>query len=246
MLDQTDFVFLPGFMCDDRLFAAVSQALSRAGQTCLSGDLSSHDTIKALATATLDISPRSFALVGLSMGGIVALEMHRQAPERISHLALLNTTYRADRAGPTRLKQLERVRQGELDLVLRDELKPNYMHPDNRSQERLDLLARMAGTLGEEVFERQTRALMQRENYADQLGRIDCPTLVLTGADDEVCPPEVHCEMAKRISGSELQIVPQCGHLSALEQPDAVTSALLALVGSQVCSDTPLPQTQTA
>ncbi|MEO1220301.1 MAG: alpha/beta fold hydrolase, partial [Pseudomonadota bacterium] len=181
----------------------------------------------------------------LSMGGIVALEMHRQAPHRISHLALLNTTYHADKAGPTRLKQLERVRQGELDLVLRDELKPNYMHPDNRSQERFDLLAQMAGALGEEVFERQTRALMHRECYADQLGRIDCPTLVLTGADDEVCPPELHCEMAKRISGSKLQIVPQCGHLSALEQPDAVTSALLALVEHQVCSDTPMPLTQT-
>ena len=233
-------------MCDDRLFAAVSEGLSRAGHSASGGDLTSQDTIKSLATSVLESSPESFALVGLSMGGIVAIEMHRQSPERISHLALLNTTYRADRAGPTRLKQLERVRQGELDLVLRDELKPHYMHPENRSQKRLDLLAEMASTLGEEVFERQTHALMHRESYADQLGRINCPTLVLTGAHDEVCPPDLHREMAKRISGSQLLIVPQCGHLSALEQPGAVTSALLNLVGSQARPDTTSPQTSTA
>ena len=233
-------------MCDDRLFAAVSEGLSRAGHSASGGDLSSQDTVKALATSILKSSPESFALVGLSMGGIVALEMHRQAPERINHLALLNTTYRADRAGATRLKQLERVRLGELDLVLRDELKPNYLHPDNRSQERLDLLAHMASSLGEEVFERQTHALMNRESYADQLGRIDCPTLVLTGSHDEVCAPDLHREMAKRIGGAQLQIVPQCGHLSALEQPGAVTSALLALLESQARLDTTSPLTRTA
>jgi len=225
-MSQTSFIFLPGFMCDGRLFAPQMKALRDEGHACAAADLSGARTIEALAEAILAQAPDCFAPVGLSMGGIVALELYRQAPERISHVALLNTTFRADSAGAQRMVQLDRVRQGELDLVLREELKPNYMHPANRSPARLDLLADMAAKLGETAFESQTAALMARQDYEEVLALIKCPTLVLTGDSDAICPPDLHREIAAAVQNSRLVIVPQCGHLSSLEQPDSVTAAL--------------------
>lgn len=223
-------------MCDGRLFDAQKRALERKGLTCFDSALTADDTVEKLAARLLSDVPEDFALVGLSMGGIVALELIRQAPERVTHLALLNTTHRADQSGERRNAQLERVRRGELDLVLRDELKPIYMHPANRLKARLDLLAHMAEELGEATFERQAKALMQRRAYTDLLPSIECPTLVLTGEDDAVCPPALHQEMANSIPGARLVLIPQCGHLSTLEQPEAVNLALLELLSSEAHS----------
>jgi pimeloyl-ACP methyl ester carboxylesterase len=230
-VEQAHFIFLPGFMCDGRLFSAQQGALETAGHSCSSGDLASGETIEELAANVLAIAPERFVPIGLSMGGIIALEIVRQAPERVSHLALLNTTYRADKAGPQRIAQIDRVRQGELDLVLSEELKPTYMHPDNRTAERLALLADMGATLGDAVFERQSRALMARRSYAETLSEISCPTLVLAGAQDKVCAVGLHRDIAAAIPGACLKIVQRCGHLSTLEQPAAVTRALLDLAG---------------
>lgn len=232
-MKQAQFVFLPGFMCDGRLFAAQAEALRKAGHVCFDGDLSGSETITQMAQAALEITTGPIVPVGLSMGGIVAFEMWRLAPGRVSQLALLNTTYHADRAGNQRIVQLNRVRRGELDLVLRDELKPNYLHPANRSESRLELLANMANELGDGVFERQTRALMARRSYADMLSAIHCPVSVIAGAQDSVCPPALHREMAQAIPDSQLTVIDQCGHLSPIEQPDEVTAALLDLVSRQ-------------
>lgn len=236
-------MFLPGFMCDGRLFDAQKRALEVAGFVCVDGSLTQADTVEGLAHALLNEAPERFAVIGLSMGGIVALELVRQAPERVSHLALLNTTDRADRAGETRIAQLSRVHKGELDLVLREELKPTYMHPANRTPERLDLLARMAMDLGDEVFEHQTHALMHRRAYTDLLPYVASPTLVLTGEDDAVCPPSLHEEMALAIPGAKECILERCGHLSTLEQPEAVNDALLALLACEARPETSTLQT---
>ncbi|MEL6486373.1 MAG: alpha/beta fold hydrolase [Pseudomonadota bacterium] len=226
-------ILLPGFMCDGRLFDAQKRAFEADGYKCLDGRLTGAETVQELAASILASAPRVFAAIGLSMGGIVALEMARLAPDRISHLALLNTTHRADRAGKQRTAQLERVRHGELDLVLRDELKPTYMHPANRLAARLDLLARMADDLGEDVFEQQTHALMDRRSYTQGLSHIRCPTLIMTGEQDAICPPDLHREMASAIPDARLHVIPQCGHLSALEQPKVVSDALLALLARE-------------
>ena len=218
-------------MCDGRLFSAQQRSLEAAGHSCSNGDLASGETIEELAANVLADAPECFVPVGLSMGGIVALEIVRQAPERVSHLALLNTTYRADKAGPQRIAQIDRVRQGELNLVLREELKPTYMHPDNRTAERLALLSDMGAALGEDVFERQSKALIARRSYAESLCEISCPTLVLAGAQDEVCPVVLHRDIAAAIPCARLEILQGCGHLSTLEKPAAVTRALFGLVG---------------
>lgn len=217
-------------MCEERLFGAQFAALREAGHRCAGGDLTSCDSIGALASEILEHAPKRFVAVGLSMGGIVALEIIRQAPERVSHLALLNTTYRSDRIAVQRIEQIERVQSGELDLVLRDELKPRYMSPSNRTPDRLELLSEMARDLGETVFARQSHALMNRRSYRELLSEIACPTLVLTGANDAICPPELHREMAEEIPDASLEIVEDCGHLSPLERPKAVTTALIKLV----------------
>ncbi|MEL7547910.1 MAG: alpha/beta hydrolase [Pseudomonadota bacterium] len=228
---NSSIVFLPGFMCDARLFAPQIDALRANGFDCSVGDITRAGTIERMAKQVADDAPDRFALVGLSMGGIVALEIYKQAPHRVTHLALLNTTARSDAAGLARKKQLGRVAAGDLDLVLREELKPQYLAPENRTPERLELLERMGIDLGENVFCRQTMALILRPAYFDVAASVLCPTLLIAGAEDRVCPVDRHEEIEARIADAELLILERCGHISTLEQPDQVNRALLALLG---------------
>ncbi|MEM9669205.1 MAG: alpha/beta fold hydrolase [Pseudomonadota bacterium] len=226
----TAIVFLPGFMCDYRLFSAQTRALMADGFDCRYGDITNGLSLKSIAKSILRKAPKRFACVGLSMGGLIALELYKQAPERISHLALLNTTARADAAGEARKNQLKRVASGNLDLVLREELKPQYLHPENHTAERLRLLETMGRDLGAHVFCSQTMALSTRESYLDDLPSIACPTLVVGGAEDTVCPPDRHIEISSCIDNADLRILEKCGHLSVLEQPERVTEALINLL----------------
>ena len=225
-------IFLPGFMCDARLFGSQTEAFSKRGFDCRVGDLSNAATVERMASQVIRQAPGRFALVGLSMGGIVAFEIMRKAGHRVTHLAVLNTTARKDAAGPARKTQMKRVVAGELSLVLREELKPQYLAPQNRNREILDLLDDMGASLGEEAFVKQSMALSIRRDAFDVLETITCPTLVLAGEDDRVCPVDRHAEIAARIPGAQLQVLEGCGHVSTLERPRDVTTALLDLVGS--------------
>lgn len=229
-MTEKSAVFLPGFMCDERLFAEQIKALSKQNIACSFADLTEACSIERMAEQVLKSAPKRFAAIGLSMGGIVALELYRQAPERITHLALLNTTARADASGPTRKKQLGRVAAGELDLVLREELKPQYLAPVNRTEDRLRILENMGVRLGEDVFCRQTMALTIRRSYLESLHHIHCPTHLMTGANDTVCPIDRHREISDRIPHAKLSVIENCGHISTLEQPGAVSNALLELL----------------
>ena len=164
------------------------------------------------------------------MGGIVAMEMWRQAPERIERMALLDTNFRADapERKSIRDRQMEDVAGGELEAVLRDELKPNYLADCHRGNlALLDEVLAMGLSLGPEIFRRQSLALRDRPDSTATLPGISCPTLVLCGDEDRLCPPDLHREMAEHIPGAQLEIIPQCGHLSTMEQPAAVTTALV-------------------
>lgn len=229
-MPSSSIVFLPGFMCDARLFEPQIETLTQAGFACSVGDLSRACSIERMATMVLKSAPKRFALVGLSMGGIVAFEICKQAPDRVTHLALLNTTARADAAGQARKKQLGRVAAGELDLVLREELKPQYLAPSNRTPDRLERLEQMGIDLGEDVFCRQTMALTIRDSYLDMAASILCPTTVIAGADDTVCPIDRHREIAERIDQADLTVLERCGHISTLEQPTLVSQAILELL----------------
>ncbi|MEL6413786.1 MAG: alpha/beta fold hydrolase [Pseudomonadota bacterium] len=231
MSPTASMVFLPGFMCDERLFRPQIDALSARGVSCSVGDLTRATSIERIAGQVLAEAPERFALTGLSMGGIVAFEIVKQAPHRVTHLALLNTTARADAAGLARKKQLGRVASGELDLVLREELKPQYLAPENRTAELLSILENMGVNLGEDVFCRQTMALMLRDSYLAFASEILCPTLLVAGAEDRVCPIDRHQEIQTKIPTSELRVLDGCGHISTLEQPERINAALLELLG---------------
>lgn len=217
------------------MYAAQIAALEKSADVDV-GDLSGAASIGAMATAVLDRAPREFTLVGFSMGGMVALEICRQVPGRVRQLALLNTTPFAER--PERLLQREQqiaaVRTGGLREVLIGAMKPRYLAQAHRMRQDLRSAVLVMGLeLGPEVFLRQSEALATRPDFADLLPRIDCPALVLGGREDELCPPSVHEQMAVRLPRADLVVLADCGHLSPLEQPEAVTGALLHLLTRQ-------------
>jgi pimeloyl-ACP methyl ester carboxylesterase len=225
-------MFVPGMLLDGRLYSAQIAALSPA-HSCRVADITRSDSIERLAADLLAGAPPRFALVGLSMGGIVAFEVYRRARERVTHLALLDTTPDADRPDRSqlRLEQIAAVERGELPELLRSSLKPQYLAARHReSAALLRSILEMGMDLGPEVFRRQSLALRSRGCNRDLLPSIDCPTLVLCGREDRLCPVGVHLEMAESIPRADLLVLSGTGHLSAMEAPDAVSGALRQLL----------------
>ena len=162
------------------------------------------------------------------MGAYVALELMRQAPERVTALALLDTSARADTPEQTqaRLELLRLAETGRFAEVPRL-LLPRILHPARLADEDLiSTVMGMAHAVGPEAFERQERAIMARPDSRGDLASIGCPTLVMCGREDELKPPRLHEEGAERIPGAWLRVVHECGHLSTLERPAQVNGAL--------------------
>jgi len=214
-------LFLPGMMCDARIFMPQISAFS-ASHTLMIGAMTQADNFTELAENILDTAPPKFALAGLSMGGIAAMEIARLAPERVSKLALLDTNPLADPPDKSavREEQIAKVKNGRLREVIRDEMKPHYLADGPQQADILSLCMEMAEDLGAEVFIRQSRALQTRRDQRDTLRKISAPTLILCGAEDTLCPPERHELMQNLISGSDLSVISGAGHLPTLEQPE--------------------------
>lgn len=219
-------------MLDRQLFAAQLKALSGVTEAFV-GDITRFDSIDAIAADVLARAPARFALIGLSMGGIVALEIWRRARDRITHLGLLDTTPHVDRPDrqALRLEQIAAVDNGGLRELVVDSLKPRYLAPKNRGDKRLlQSIVDMALALGPDVFRRQSLALRERRASVETLTTVDCPALVLCGREDELCPPEIHAAMASAMPRADLIVLAECGHLSTMEEPDAVNDALRRLL----------------
>ncbi len=186
------------------------------------------DTIGEIAKHALDSAPARFALAGLSMGGIVAMEMIRRAPERVTRLALLDTNALAEtpQIAAEREPQIARVRAGRLAEVMRDEVTPHYLAPGHDDGEIMGLVLEMAHAMGPEVFIAQSRALQRRQDQQRTLRQITVPTLVLCGEYDKLCPVRRHEFMADLIPNARLLVVPEAGHLPTLEQPGITTRVL--------------------
>jgi pimeloyl-ACP methyl ester carboxylesterase len=181
-----------------------------------------------MARAVLDAAPERFALAGLSMGGYVALEIMRDAPERVARLALLDTSARADtpEQTATRRKLIELSQKGRFDEVPY-RLLPNIVHPDRLDDDRLtSTVFAMAKAVGSEAFVRQEESIIGRPDSRADLRDIACPTLLLCGREDALTPMHLHEEMADLLPDSRLRVIEKCGHLSALERPEGVTTAL--------------------
>jgi len=224
---MTPLVLLPGMMCDERLFASQINELSKRREVHFA-KITDHETISELASDVLNNAPPVFALAGLSMGGIVAMEIVSQAPERVERLALLDTNPLAElpdvlkRRGP----QIDAIKNGQLKEIIRDEMKPNYLFDGVRKTEILKLCMDMALDIGPDAFIRQSIALRDRVDQKNTLGSFKRPALVLCGRHDVLCPLERHELMHTLLENSKLEIIEDAGHLPTLEQPKITTMAL--------------------
>ncbi|MGH6977748.1 MAG: alpha/beta fold hydrolase, partial [Brevundimonas sp.] len=222
-------LFIPGLACTPDLFTPQIAALWPHGPVMVASTLVGR-TMGEIAAAVLTDAPPRFALAGLSMGGYISLEIMRQAPGRVTRLALLDTSARPDTPEQSEARRLlvTRARNGDFDGVLA-ETAPNLLHPDHRDDPTLlGLQARMGLAVGPEAYARQQAAIIGRIDSRPHLVGIAVPTLVLVGDQDGVTPPDRAAEMATAIPGARLEIVAGAGHLSTLEQPDAVNDALSA------------------
>jgi pimeloyl-ACP methyl ester carboxylesterase len=221
-------VLIPGLLASPRLYLEQLPELWRLGPTTVA-DHKRDDSMRGIARRVLEAAPPRFALVGLSMGGYISFEILRQAPDRIAKLALLDTTARPDtpEQSEQRLAQIEVAKtRGLADVV--EAVFPRLVHRNRRGDERLrEIVGKMAAEVGVEGFVNQQTAIRRRPDSRPLLRTVGCPTLVLVGEGDELTPPDRAAEIASGIRGARLVTVPDSGHLSTLEQPAAVTRALL-------------------
>lgn len=226
MAEKQRLLLLPGLLCDDALWQFQREALADVADVTIA-DLTRSDSIAAMAQDALAGAPDRFALAGLSMGGYVALEIMRQAPERVTHLALLDTSARPD------TPELTERRKALIELAARGKFKgvtprllPQLLHKDHQFPPLSTIVVDMATRVGQPAFIRQEIAIMNRPDSRPSLKDIAVPTLVLVGEDDMLTPVPLHEELADGIKGSEFQVIARCGHLTTLEKPDMVNRAM--------------------
>ena len=222
-------VLVAGLNCSARLYAEQIAVLWRFGPVKVA-DHRRDDSMAAMARRILAAAPQRFALVGLSMGGYIAFEILRQAPGRVAKLALLDTGPGAETPERTalRLPLIALAQSGRFAEIFASQY-PTLVHRSRHSDTALMAAVRtMNEETGPEAYLRQQAAIMSRPDSRGGLAAIACPTLVLVGDSDEPTPPELAREMAAAIPGAKLVVVPQCGHLSTMERPQAVNEALVA------------------
>jgi pimeloyl-ACP methyl ester carboxylesterase len=222
-------LLLPGLLEDADAFP-IPLAAMREVTPCLVADLTRADTIAGLAHEALKQAPPGpISLAGHSMGGYVALEILRQAPERIERLALINTNARPD--SPESTENRKRL----IDLAERDfksviqTLMPKLLTDEHlKDLDITGVIAEMALGTGKEAFIRQERAIMGRIDSRPHLPRIKCRTLVIAARHDVLMPVEILEELARGIPKATLSIVEDSGHMAPLEQPQEVAELLVA------------------
>ena len=228
MDNSMPILLVPGLVSSPRIYAPVVPALWQFGPVTVANHIR-DDHMALIARRILAEAPPRFALAGHSMGGYIAFEIMRQAPERVAKLALLNTQARSDTPEATarRRTMMARARGGEYRAML-DELFPGFVHPSRREDATLrQLVYDMGEDVGAEAFVRQQEAIISRPDSRPVLATIKCPTLVLSGDEDNTIPNALSVEMANNIYNAKLVILPDCGHLPQVEQPEATAKALV-------------------
>jgi pimeloyl-ACP methyl ester carboxylesterase len=221
-------LLVPGLVSSPRIYAPVMPALWRHGPVTVANHIR-DDNIGTIARRILAEAPPRFALAGHSMGGYIAFEIMRQAPERVARLALINTQARPDTAEATERRRgmMARAQAGGYRDML-DELFPGLVHPSRHEDASLrQLVYDMAEDVGVEGFIRQQTAVIGRVDSRPTLAWIKCPTLVLSGDQDNTIPNSLSMEIASNIPDAKLVILPHCGHMSQAEQPQATAAALV-------------------
>ena len=232
MTASLPLVLVPGLTSSFRIWAPVMAPLWRLGPVMVANH-ARDDSMAAIARRVLAEAPPRFALAGHSMGGYIAFEILRQAPERVGRLALLNTTARPDTAAATERRRalVAMAREGRLHEVI-DIIFPTFVHPARIEDAGLrQLVHAMADDVEAQGFINNQTAIMARQDARPLLGAIRCPTLVLTSDQDVLLPPALSEEIAAAVSGAKLVVVPDCGHLSQPERPEKVAEAMVAWLG---------------
>lgn len=220
-------VLIPGLFCTPQFYAAQLPSLWRAGAVQFANH-TRDETMADTARRILGDAPQRFALVGHSMGGYIAFEMLRQAPQRIERVAFLDTSALPDapEQSERRRQLIDQAAQGRYEDVV-DELYLKFVHPARLDESALrETVQQMARDTGAAAFIRQERAIISRADSRPTLAAIRCPTLVLVGDHDALTPPERAEEIAQGVAGAVKVVVPDCGHMCAMERPEAVTVAL--------------------
>lgn len=226
-MEKQNLVLVPGLLCDDALWEHQSRYLSETTDIKIA-DVTRSETIFGMAEGVLAMAPEKFALAGLSMGGYVSLEIMRRAPERVTKLALLDTSARSDTEEQSRRRHhfIQLTREGGFDEVI-STLLSLFVHPDRMQDEQLcNNIKEMNRRVGPEIFMRHQAAIMGRPDSRNDLSKIKCPTLILCGRQDALTPLEVHEEMSSTIPKARLAIIEDCGHMTTMERPHAVTALL--------------------
>ena len=218
---------VPGMMCDERIFSPQIEALSQNLEVTIA-DISNFSSVRELASDVLKKAPKKFSLLGHSMGGIVAMEIYSQEPNRIEKLILMDTNPKAelDEVKLKREPQIREVNNGKLLEVMRDEMKPNYLAESENKTSVLSVCMDMALNLGPDVFINQSRALQSRLDQQNTIQSIKIPVLILCGSEDKLCPVERHEMMHNMITDSDLKIINNAGHMPTLEQPRETTEVI--------------------
>ena len=220
---------IPGTLCDDNLFKYQAEGLKDLVD-CRVVSNSSSSSLKQVAKNILKKQTGSFSIIGLSYGGIIAFELLRQAPERINKLVLMNTNYK-EPSEQTRINQQRFIGMaylGQFKEITSEILIDAMLHPKNAEKQELrETILNMALNVRIDGFFNQVKAQLGRPDSTKDLQNIKCPTLIITGREDNICPLKLHKEMAEAIPNSTLKVIEECGHLSTLEQPNLVNNTII-------------------
>jgi pimeloyl-ACP methyl ester carboxylesterase len=215
-------------MCDARLFGQQIAQFS-AERAVMCAPISHGERIEELASDLLAVLPAKFALAGVGMGGLVAMEILRRSPERVTRIALIDTNPMTETPQDAAAREVQIIgaRAGRLGDVMRDAMKPSYFAPTPQRVDVLAMVMDMAETMGPDVFVRQSRALQRQRDQQSTLRKCKVPALVMCGEYDALCPVKRHVFMAELIPYAELKVISNAGHLPTLENPGATTEALM-------------------
>lgn len=231
-MKASSLVLVPGLMCDAEVWRSQVNLLGRHMDVYVA-DHAELNSLAAMAQKILDEAPATFALAGHSMGGRVALEVFRLAPERVTHLALINTGCHALPEGEAAEKERTlrlgflRLAQAQGVAAMARSWVRNMVHPSRLSDtELIDNIVSMFARKSVSIYEAQIQALLSRPEQFPLLATLRCPVLVLSGQEDLNSPSAVNQEMAGAVSDAELSILADCGHMSLLERPELVSARL--------------------
>lgn len=225
-------ILIPGMMCDLRVFLPQISALS-ADRAVMLAPVTQGERIEEIASGLMHQLPARFDLAGFDLGGAVALELLRRAPDRIARLCLIGTEPLAETPAQAAAREplIVGARAGRLDEALGQALLPDHLAQGPERLKLLDQLRRMGGDLGAEIFIRQSRAQQRRRDQQGTLRRCKAETLLICGEHDALTPPRRHEFMAGLIPHARLKIIKDAGHFPTLEQPAAMTEALREWLG---------------